>query len=156
MVTRELKWSNETERAEESVVRDLETHLGVTFPADYREFLKSHAGGRPKETDFRIRDSRRPVVGIGTFLAVVPDADYSIVQVRDWLEDLPKAILPIAEGPGGDYVCLDYRSGGVPTIVYWHHDRVGDTDEYTPVAATFAEFLELLFEPDIEGESRLF
>ncbi len=157
MPLRELDWHNEPEPVEESAIDQLETLLGVTFPADYREFTSRYSGGRPKQTDFEIADPRKSTVAIGAFLKPVPDpdADYSVMQVRDWLEDLPREVVPIVEGAGGDYVCLDYRSAGGPEIVYWHHERAG-VDEFTRVAATFSEFLNLLHEPDIEAETEAY
>lgn len=156
MAMRELDWRGGNEQVDESVVRELEEHLGVRFPTDYRDFVRRHSGGRPKQTDFRIPDSRKRVVGVGVFLKAKldPGEDYSIAQARDWLEDLPSEVVPISEGAGGDYVCLDYRSAGAPRIVYWHHERVGDSDEFTPVSSSFTEFLDLLFEPDLEREPK--
>jgi SMI1 / KNR4 family (SUKH-1) len=63
-------------------------------------------------------------------------------------------VIPIAIGPGGDYVCLDFREAK-PTVGYWHHERSGQPDELTQVAGSFSEFTSLLYEPDLEAESAL-
>ena len=150
-----LTWFEPPQPVDEAEVAAVERALGVVFPADYRSFLRRFQGGYPEQTDFPLNDPRKSIAAVGVFLSVRPerDTDY-LLTARDMLQDrLPARVIPIAMGPEGDYVCLDYRAAA-PAVVYWHHERSG-SDELTPIANSFGEFISLLYEPDIEAESAL-
>jgi hypothetical protein len=156
---RQLAWFEPVRGATEEEIRAAESNVGVRFPDDYREFLADADGGMPVESDFALNDPERRDAAVGTFLAVsggdVSGGDdiYRLPDAAKILSGrLPRGVVPIAIGPGGDFVALDYRAGAEPTIVYWHHEREGSSDDITPVAATFSAFLEMLFAPDLENE----
>jgi cell wall assembly regulator SMI1 len=148
---RELHWFEPVSGAVESDVRALESSLGVGFPDDYREFLLAADGGIPVESDFRLEDMEKHDVAVGTFLGVsTGEGVYHLAEAAKMLSNrIPRGVVPIAIGPGGDFVALDYRTGGAPGVVYWHHEREGSPNDITPVAATFTAFIDLLFEPDL-------
>jgi hypothetical protein len=57
---------------------------------------------------------------------------------------LPKNLLVIGDGPGGDQICLDSENGGV---VYWRHDAATEAETSSLIASSFTEFCDKL-EPD--------
>lgn len=148
---REIHWFETPQGSSEEDVAAVECALGCELPADFRGFLKSNGGGSPIETDFTLDEPRGPFfASIGVFLAAV-DGAYSILTTSANLGARGlSGLVPIAESGGGDLVCLDYREGPSPTIVYQHQGRFGLDDEVVPICATFADFLELLREPDDE------
>ncbi len=153
----ELTWFDELGPVDDAVIHGIERALGVIFPDDYRAFSRRHQGGYPMQTDFRLSDPRKSVVAVGRFLSMVPESGPSFIVEAQRLhsDQLPEGVILVAEGPGGDYVALDYRSTHGAEVVYWHHERAGEPDEFTPVSKTFASFLDLLYEPDVEAESEL-
>lgn len=151
---RALTWSEPRPPVDPRTERAVESALGVVFPDDYRAFILAHGGGAPNETGFSLDDPRKREVGIGAFLEPDPGSGAaSLLEARRLARRLPREVVPFAVSAGGDYVCLDYRRGPRPTVVYWHHEREGQPDEFTHVANRFAEFLDLLHapEPDDEG-----
>lgn len=152
--TRQLDWFEPVRGATEDAIRTVEIGLGVAFPDDYREFLSSSDGGMPVESDFALNDSGKRSAAVGTFLGVSSgEGIYRLLDAAKILSGrLPGGVVPIAIGPGGDFMVLDYRAGSDPTIAYWHHEREGSLNDITPVAATFSAFLDLLYAPDLEDE----
>jgi hypothetical protein len=141
-------WFSTPVHCNEEAIRNVEQRLGVTLPQDYREFLATGGGGAPNETDFIINEPRGPFdASVGIFLSAADDR-YGILTTLTLVE--PRRItglVPIAEGGGGDLVCLDYRNGSVPVMAYWHHGRCGLDDEVVAFCDSFAEFLNLLRRP---------
>ncbi len=145
---RELKWFAPPVGSDEEAIRNVEQHIGITFPQEYHEFLAANGGGAPIETDFTIDEPRGSFnASVGVFLTAGDDS-YGILPTLALVK--PRGItdlVPIAESGGGDFVCLDYRNGPVPVIAYWHHGRYGLDEEVVVLTGSFAKFLELLREP---------
>jgi hypothetical protein len=145
----EIDWIENSTPASEDQLASAERHFRHKFPADYREFVTRFAGGEPLRTDFCFDDGGKPFyAGVGIFLNFTEDDDYNLISTAAMTEDFPPDLVPIAEGAGGDYVALDYRTGEVPQVVFWNHERRGQPDEISWVSKTFTEFLELLNEPE--------
>ncbi len=144
---RELTWIQRGSPVSHGAIAHLERTLAVSLPVDFREFLAAHQGGAPNETDFALADPDKRGVGIGTFLRVEGDDVDAIAGAKRILtrQDLPEPLIPIAIGPGGDFVCLDCSTQPA-RVVYWHHARVGP-ESVTPVANGFGDFLDLLRVP---------
>jgi hypothetical protein len=150
-----LTWLEPLTPVGDEEIATVEMALGVRFPDDYRAFLRNFQGGTPAQTDFALNDPRKSTAAVGVFLSVEPERDYDYIlsAARELSDQFPKGIVPIASGPGGDAVVLDFR-GAKPVVLYWHHERTG-REEFTFLADTFNEFLELLYEPEVESESQL-
>jgi cell wall assembly regulator SMI1 len=142
----DLNWQKCGPPLSEEAVHTIEERLGVSFPPDYRACVKQCDGGWPKPRYFDYPDpSLGPVEScIGRFLSLDENREGNILAVVGWLsEQLPPGVVPIANDPGGDYVCFDYRSGATPTVVYWMHEESGD-EAIVPLAPTFSAFLDRL------------
>lgn len=133
----------------------MEAALGVRFPEDYRAFLKAYQGGVPVESAFKLDDARMRQSGVGVFLGVDEsrDDDFIPSATAQLSEQIPPLVIPIADTGGGDSVMLDLR-GPSAKVLYWHHGRNGP-NEYTFLADSFTQFIDLLFEPDVEEELKL-
>jgi cell wall assembly regulator SMI1 len=157
----DMEWIENPEGAGEDDVRRVEKELGVEFPEDFRAFALRFSGGSPaSHTDFDFADEGRYGTfngGVGTFLSMRKGASMALLAEAEALAGrLAKGLVPFAAGPGGDYLCFDYRgSAAAPGVVYWHHGREGLEDQYSLVARSFTELLSLLYEPDIDAEEAL-
>jgi len=155
MTPHELTWFRLPEAADEAAIVKVEQALGIAFPADYRVFAQRFQGGSPRESDFALSDPRKTSGGVGTFLTMSLEGIDSVVGACAALSDrLPRRVIPVGEGGGGDYVCLDFRGAGPVPVVYWHHDR-NDADELTEMAPTFTDFVAKLYLPDVGAEELL-
>ena len=155
----EIEWFDQPEGASEDDLKRVEGEIGRTFPQDFRGFACKFSGSTPSShTNFDFADrTGRFTGGVGTFLSMRRDSDMSLVGEAEALAGrIVKGFVPFAAGPGGDYLCFDYRESEiVPGVIYWHHGREGMDDQYSTVARSFGEFISLLYEPDIEAEEAL-
>ncbi|OJH33946.1 SMI1/KNR4 family protein [Cystobacter ferrugineus] len=152
----ELVWLEPASPVGDEEIAKVEKELEVIFPDDYRAFLRKSQGGMPAQTDFKLRDPRKTTAAVGMFLSTAPgrDSDYIVSAAKILSDRLPPAVVPVAIGPGGDYVVLDLREAR-PRVLYWHHERAGEPAEFTFVSDSFAGFIGQLYEPDAETEAEL-
>lgn len=136
--------------ASDAVVAELERRLGIHFPLDYLEVAKACQGGTPVERSefvYRDADAGGPDwSGFAYLLPLEPTHEEGIVATMEKLAKdgkLPAGVVPIATDGGGDYVCLAYRAGAAPSIVYWCHERERD-DSIFPLSDSFRGLLERL------------
>jgi cell wall assembly regulator SMI1 len=140
---------------------DLEQELGVTLPDDYRNFLMQHNGGYPEPDGFRYY-SRYPGNYFGDsvnveramvdrFLALY-DGEYNNLQnYREMYQGrVPSEMLPIANDPGGNLICLAIRGNNLGKVLYWKHEEEADEGEVANysniyfVADSFVQFVDSL------------
>ncbi|MFO1041860.1 MAG: SMI1/KNR4 family protein [Planctomycetaceae bacterium] len=142
-----VQWTHLTPVAPlpDDMITGAELLLGVKFPTDYRDCLRTNHCGYPSPSEFVVPVEGRPFrSSLGTLLTIDPRAEY--FNIFNYLppmaneHHLPPTIIPIAQDGGGDFVCLDYRQSSIPTIVYWHHE-VSGVEGITPLAGTFSELL---------------
>jgi cell wall assembly regulator SMI1 len=129
----------------EQRIENLEAALGVSLPAAYRAFLRSHR-----------EEPSRPVQVVSTnpdywdvsSIFEIGDAE-SYLQVDNCHalvgDVLPDGMLPVAEDQGGNLYLLDCRTGPSTGAVYWwdHEQELGE-DRVELVATSFPEFLAVL------------
>jgi cell wall assembly regulator SMI1 len=131
----------------------LESDIGLTLPASYREFLKKHNGGRVTPYTFRYYDNGMEIFGhISRFLGVANDTEIdSVLRVwKVWQEYLPKSILPIAKDGHGNLLCISLADADMGTIYFMDHEVPENNEENLFVVADdFSSFLENLFMEDI-------
>ena len=125
-------------------IEAVERALGVEFPADYRECIRTCHGGHPRENAFWFDD---PVVGrMGSCLGVLlsfteGDSENILETYNDLRVQLPSRTIPFADDGGGDFMCFSYKAGTTaPTVVYWPH---GEAD-LIPLASSFTDFIDML------------
>ena len=128
--------------------------LGHRIPPSYRAFLAEQDGGRPVRRRFGLEGAE---AGTGSrvtqFLGVGPvePPNGNIVDTVELLGDrmLP-GVLPIADDPFGNHVCLDTRDGRDGPVLFWDHEREAeppDESNLSVVAPDLRTFLDGLEEP---------
>jgi len=104
----------------------LEARLGTSLPEEYRQFLLEFNGGRPSPACFRLASRTGPYSDsvVDWFLSVHDADESNIGTVLSWLEGRrPRALLPIAIDPGGNYVMLGIDGDVRGKVYFWDHDR---------------------------------
>lgn len=146
---RKLTWSDPGEMLSADDIKAAESRLNVQFPMDYREMISSHSNGNPEECVFQYAQQGEKEYGNFGFLMSLLDWQEENVfeAIEDFGERLPNGLVPIIGTGMGDFVCLNYSSSEVPTIVYFSHETPIE-DAVSPLANTFSEFLELLTVPE--------
>src|SRR6187455_704978 len=89
-----------------SYIGEVGEEIGVSFPADYLEFIRAHNGGVPARPFFELGTNTKVVE---RFLSFVPDYKhdplgmYDVEVVWSQVEDrLPEGVAPIAALFAGD------------------------------------------------------
>lgn len=144
-----MKWNSDEwdgchAPVEDAAFAEAQRRCGVTFPRDYMECARLCHGGRPRKNAFAFDD---PEIGrmescVGVLLSFSEDDPENILDTYERLRPfLPTGAVPIVDDGGGDFVCLDYSPGPVPTIGYWHHGA----DALVSLARDFTAFLGMLY-----------
>ena len=104
--------------------------LGHHIPPSYRAFLAEQDGGRPvRDTfSFELRD-RTTSDRVQVFLGAGTNAGDTLVDTVELLGDIPPGVLPIADDPFGNSVCLDGRDGRDGPVLFWDHEEGFDDGE---------------------------
>ena len=150
---RNLNWFELGHGADKASVEAVEAAVGFQLPDDFVAFATQYAGAsNPDECEFDIVEPDNTVHfgNFGSLLQLVCDETENVIGTIENLGDrIPSGIVPIVGTGSGDYVCLDFRARGMASITYFFHERVG-APALVPLAPTFADFLEMLREPQDE------
>lgn len=122
---------------EESVIREAEQELNVSFPTQYVELFSLANGPEIGEWIlFPIKDTTN----------LKKTWDHVVRQNKEVLiETLPENLIAIAEDGTGDYLCLEIEDGKAKDpILLWLHEEV----EVEELASTLKDFILL----SLEGE----
>ncbi|WP_033852683.1 SMI1/KNR4 family protein, partial [Yersinia wautersii] len=115
--------------ADELSIVNIEKKLGITFPNDYREFLKKYNGGYPEPDGFYFIDSKDGSC-VDKFLSTNGDKSDSIAACYDlYKKRIPQGFVPIATDPGGNLLllCGTKENSG---IFFWdHEEEVADGEQ---------------------------
>lgn len=152
MALREISWFEPGAPVGDAVVEVIEQQLGVHLPPDFLECAKRYHGTGPEvECAFTYQDPDRGSVEscLGALLSFDLEEEYNILTIRSLLADqIPPGVIPFGEDGGGDFICFDFRaSAAQPPVVYFAHEKPSG-QRLIPLAADFASFLEMLYQPE--------
>jgi len=118
----------------ESGIAEVETLIGKSLPADYKELVQNYNGGRPTSDNFLVGNSERQ---FKTLQSLNRDDIETVFKSWELDSQLQGKILPIASDPGGNLLC--YNLENFEIVFWWHED-----DEIVKVADNLTEFLSML------------
>ncbi len=122
-----------------AAVEAVESRLGSSLPAEFRNLLSTAGNGGYVES-----------VGVGevglvALFGVERGDDLDVEQRLTLSQDrVAPGLLPVADAEGGNLVCLSLRPRDFGAVWFWDHEMELVGDACSPVAADFAEFLALL------------
>lgn len=136
---------------------EMEQYIGVRLPEPYRRFLRAHNGGKPKPDCFTFKNRQGPYTGsmVDWFLSI-HDGENS--NFKDYYETykvhqkrVPDRMVPIADDPGGNLVCISVSGDDAGAVYFWDHENEADgtepsMDNMDLIADNFDEFLACLYE----------
>ena len=126
-------------------ISQFERSLGIILPADYRKFLQRCNGGYAGGSVWDFKHD----VGVHHIGGFRSEAHFSLRRHCDSLRRfLPTDIIPIADDPFGNAICIGIRSASLGKIYFWDHESAENLP--TVVADSFAEFVGLLEEQNDE------
>ena len=118
---------------DEEKIKKAEDKLDITFPKEYREFLKEYGCGNIGPIE---------IYGIGPDVESVPNVEWIIMNLRE-TRNLPNYLIPIENIGEGSYAVVssnDSRENEVMEggVLQWN-SRVNDPKQ---IANTFGEYLQ--------------
>jgi cell wall assembly regulator SMI1 len=133
----------------EAAIDRFQADLGCQLPADYREFLLSHNGGRPEFHVIRTQDVGD--LGVQLFYGLWDNENYDIVLANQVMRGRwPRRFIAIAIDDFGNQFCLSLGEPDYGRVYFWNHEEEAEEDEEPtefnlyPIADSFAEFWELV------------
>jgi ankyrin repeat protein len=153
--------SNKFGAVSEESVKKFEFQIGALLPEEYRTFLLNHNGGEPKFSDFKLGEG--DMTGLHNIYGIFEQDhqsdilnNYNVFKGR-----VKKELLPIADDPFGNQICIGIKNKYIGKIYFWDHEFEGSffkSKAITLIANNFNDFLECLFEyvdPDESVLSRI-
>jgi hypothetical protein len=125
-------------------IEQLEQLWGVKLPEQYKQLVSERQGMTPEPSVFKVGQGRDVFCTLLT-LSVDEDKEYySVSKSYEVLKPhMPAGLYPFGQTSGGEHLCFDYRdSPPQPRVVLLTVEM-----NALPVASSFAEFLEGLYEP---------
>ena len=136
-------------------IEDVEKVAGLIFPVEYKDHLLKFNGGKcsPCELAF-IENGKSTSSYIDKFLAIYSGKyDNLIDYIHIYKIDekrLPTHILPVANDPGGNLICISCGGSDNGYVYFWDHETEvdysnSDDADYSNlylIAKTFNEFID--------------
>ncbi len=116
----------------------LATILGGELPDEYRYFLQRYGGVMLGDEDSLVKAPLGEPCPWGSLVS--PEMFYPLLRIdpysieeqqRTYLARLPRGVLPIADDPGGNQVCLDVAGAFPGTVWFWDHEQRWFRDHFT-------------------------
>ncbi len=127
--------------ATDAEIARFEKSLGISLPADYRSFLQRCNGGYAGGSVWDFEND----VGVHHVGGFREEKHFSLPRHCASLKEfLPADLIPIADDPFGNAICIGIRGPSLGKIYFWHHESADE--EPAHVADSFAQFVEHLEE----------
>jgi len=138
-------------RTSEEKIAAFEKGLGRPLPPQYRQFLISYNGGRPKIDEFGIPGQGSSQANF--FYGIDVGKDYKCYELKKNVDVLkgriPNELLPIADDPGGNQICISLSPDDCGRVYFWDHEKELEPDQTViPLADSFDEFIDSLRESE--------
>jgi cell wall assembly regulator SMI1 len=148
---------NTKEATNEFEISKIEKEFGFTFPEEYKTHILKFNGGHPSDKRWCFKTQSGSSSLIHYFYAVYDGkgnnfrTTYIILKSKGD-ERMPKNIVPIANDPFGNKICISVEGEDRGYIYFWDHENVCDEGEEPTyenldlIAKSFNEFIENLTE----------
>jgi len=132
----------------EERIAAFEEELGRPLPPQHRQFLLLYNGGRLKNDVFDIPDQGDDLANF--FYGIDVGGYHDLATKMDVFKDrIPNYLLPIANDPGGNQICISLSPDDCGKVYFWDHEKELEPDQTViPLADSFDEFIDSLRESE--------
>lgn len=129
---------------------DFEHLICGTLPDDYRTFLKTENGGRPKPNRFQFltKDGKKEESTVHYFFALYDGRVGGIKKTLDrYRNRIVAGYLPIAIDPFGNLIILGFADQNKMYVCFWDHEKEAELPNISNIyviARSFSEFVQQL------------
>lgn len=146
----------------EDDIKTIETVIGNGLPTEYRYFLCKYNGGHPEPSCFNSLSENSSFSGscIHYFYGIGEKAQHAqlLTVINSCKRRIPAELIPIADDPFGNQVCIAIQGKDIGSIYFWDHEA----EHYPPtfqnvykLASSFDVFVSSFFEIECEWETDL-
>jgi cell wall assembly regulator SMI1 len=146
---------NSKPQLNENQINDLEKKFNICLPNEYRNFLLKYNGGIPRPSVFNFKDNGGQETNslVHYFYAIYNESNYDnleqnyILYIKE--KRIPLNILPIADDPFGNMICISLSGNDCGNVYFWNHEEEVENESYdnlSLIANNFNEFLDNLYE----------
>jgi hypothetical protein len=130
----------------------VEVELGISLPAQYKEFLSSPNAGSYERKSFNFlgSDGIPNSSTIRYFLFPEAGGRLDLKNTYEFYSDaerIPPGVLPVAKDLAGNLVCICINGKDAGKVYYWDHEQELDVEEHEDlacIAPDFPSFLSML------------
>lgn len=146
----------------ENDIRMVEIAIRNKLPSEYRLFLSRHNGGHPEPSCFNSFSDKSTFNGscIHYFYGIGDESPHSqLLTAFNILKGrIPKELIPIADDPFGNQVCIAIEGKEIGTIYFWDHEAEHQPPSFQNtymLAPSFELFISAFFEIEHPCETDL-
>lgn len=122
-----IEFDTANEPISEECLADFEKRYGITLPEQYKHFLRQHNGGRPVLGEFIVPNWGDSIPN--NFYGIGSGDIYNIERcISSFGDVIPAEMIPIADDPGGNQICIGVVGSARGRIYFWAHDDWDDDD----------------------------
>ena len=141
----------------EDHIKNLERKYNIKLPQDYSIYLQ-HYGNDYIQEDYHFilpeglsNKIKLTQFKIDSFYGLYKDENYIEDKINFYKDLLPADLLPIADLPGGDLVCIGIKGDTQNKIYIWFHEM--DGENICLVSASFKSFIMNFKRINVEGNN---
>lgn len=123
-------------------VAEIQQRLGITFPDDYIDVVRTHQGAAPERNSVTLPDGSTTTFSMLLHFEDQPEG-LDVFGILEWSEVLPGMVIPFGVDPGDNYFCFDYRAAQAnPPVTFMVTDDPDAEPEF--LVDSFTELIESL------------
>lgn len=106
-------------------IQSFEASQQILLPAEYKQFLLLHNGGKPDRRLFRFNHSAvGEFVGeVGMFFSIDETSTDSLFEYMETYSGrVPTDLLPVARDIGGNLICISVGNANSGQMFFWDHE----------------------------------
>jgi hypothetical protein len=141
-------------------IRQVEEEVGTKLPPAYLALISDHGCWYTPwgYTRFSFRQHGREMGMLNAFFGVMMSGSYDIAKnYKMYKGRMPVGLLPIANDPGGNIICLSTAGDDKGSVYFWDHEeeRPGLGPSYSnlyPLSGSLEEFIDTLEFEQLQDE----
>ncbi|PSA93501.1 SMI1/KNR4 family protein [Bacillus atrophaeus] len=141
-------------------MKAFENELNINLDEVYKEFVIRYGGSTIQADNvlFPILEENLLAsnnhLRLGLFYGFgVDDNDFDAKSMTvTYEEQMPDWIIPIADGDGGNQVCLGVKGEAAGKIYFWDHELTNGVKDTFLVANSFSDFIQSLFIEEVSDD----
>lgn len=126
------EWNYKEDLQDSEAFEKIEKQYDIKIPPKLKDFVVGHNGASPSECVFN-SEGREHLFGAVLSFDSRETCKTTVYQAMDTVQN--KSVIPFAEDPFGNYICLSLENG---KVLFWNHE----TEKMTVAGDELESFLK--------------